>query len=81
MLGLHISDTLSFQCPSPPLLGSRLGLEPIRCHSSSRAVGSGFLIDARIGFVYVLTPQRGIMATPSPALLRSRGRPSPLHRT
>jgi AhpD family alkylhydroperoxidase len=27
------------------------------------------------------TTQRGIMATPFPALLRSRGRPSPLHRT
>ena len=28
-----------------------------------------------------ITTQRGIMATPFPALLRSRGRPSPLHRT
>jgi putative two-component system response regulator len=28
-----------------------------------------------------ITTQRRIMATPSPALLRSRGRPSPLHRT
>ena len=27
----------------------------------------------------VSTAQRGIMATPCPALLRSRGRPSPLH--
>jgi hypothetical protein len=27
-----------------------------------------------------VTTQRGIMATPFPALLRSRGRPSPLHR-
>jgi hypothetical protein len=37
--------------------------------------------DERLGIHLIsLTTQRGIMATPFPALLRSRGRPSPLHR-
>jgi hypothetical protein len=58
---------------------------------ASAPVRRGWCRDARAGAYRsplrrvnrnpALTQQRGMLATPSPALLRSRGRPSPLHTT
>ena len=58
-------DTLPSEAPTFAFGGSLAPRDPFPHTSGLRAV----------------TTQRGIMATLFPALLRSRGRPSPLHRT